>query len=450
MGSPMPGALVGIGITPVNLVATGATGSVTWSVIGSLPPGLSIAGSVLSGSPTSAGSYYFTLRVQDSSTPTARVATMPMKMTVLPSATSSTPRITGPNLQIEAGTVGMAMTGGLAVSAIGGSGTLTYSATGLPPGLSINPTTGAITGTPTSAGTTGPLTATVVSERAMLVTLPATMLATPGLLRIAVTTPAPGGGTSNEVQFQVYGPEPQISAVVNSASLAQGRISPGEIVTLFGLGMGPPTLTLFDPSGGTIPTSLPATSPSSSITFNGIQAPLIYTSSGQLAAIVPYSVTGPNVDVVVSYGGLRSQPFTLTFAGTNPGIFTSTSDGRGQAALLNFITSTGDYVLNSGTNPASRGQTVVLYVTGAGATTATDVATLTPATPAVTPTGGIGVTIGGQSATVSGSVAPAGSIPGLVQLNVTVPANAPTGQLVPLVVTVDGVDSQTGVTMAIR
>jgi uncharacterized protein (TIGR03437 family) len=314
----------------------------------------------------------------------------------------------------------------------------------------LNATSGAFTGTPSSAGQTGALTATVVSERAMLVTIPSAMLANPGLLRISVTTPAPGGGTSNEAQFQIYGSEPQITAVVNSASLAQGRISPGEVVTVFGLGLGPGTLALFDPTGGTIATSLPATTPASSITFNGTAAPLLYTSANQLAAIMPYSVTGPNVDVVVSYGGVRSQPFTLNFAPVNPGLFTTTTDGRGQGAILNFVTSSGDYVLNSGTNPASKGQTVVLYINGAGATTATDVTQLTPATPAVTPTGSIGVTIGGQSATVSSAVAPPGSVPGLVQLNVTVPANAPTGQVVPVVVTVDGVESQAGVTMAIK
>lgn len=449
MGSPLPGAVVGMGITPINLTAAGGSGTVSWSVIGNLPPGLSLSAGVISGSATSAGSYFFTLQVMDSSTP-PKTATMPMKMIVLPSATSATPRITGPNAPIPAGVVGTAMPGGVAIAAIGGASALTYSATAIPAGLTLDATSGAFLGTPTNAGTTGPLTATVVSERAMLVTLPSAMLANAGLLRIAVTTPAPGGGTSNEAQFQIYGPAPQITAVVNSASLAQGRISPGEVVTLFGLGLGPSTMTLFDPSGGTIATSLPGTGPASSITFNGTAAPLLYTSANQLAAIMPYTVTGPNVDAVVSFNGVASQPFTLTFANVNPGLFTTTNDGKGQGAILNFVSASGDYILNSGTNPATKGQTVILYLNGGGTTTATSVTSLTPATPAVTPTGGIGVTIGGQSATVASVVAPPGSVPGLLQLNVTVPANAPTGLAVPVVVTVDGVDSQTGVTMAIK
>ena len=449
MGSPLPGAIVNVPLAPITLQAAGATGAVAWSVSGALPPGLGIANGVLSGTPTAAGNYYFTLQVQDSSTPAPKVASLPTRITILPSAISATPRITGPNLALPAATVGAAYAGGLAVSAIGGAGPLSYSATGLPPGLSMDAVTGAITGTCTTVGVTGALVASVVSERAMLITIPSTMLATPGILRIIVTTPAPGGGTSNEAPFLVYGPAPQINAIVNSASLFQGKISPGEIVTIFGLGLGPTDLTLFDPSGGTIPTSLPAGT-ATAITFNGISAPLLYTSGTQVASILPYNAAGPNVDVVVTYGSIKSQPFTLSFVAGNPAIFTTTNDGRGQGAILNFVPSTSDYVLNSSSAPAAKGQTVVLYVNGIGPTTSQNVTALTPASPAVTPTGTVTVTIGGQSASVSGAVAPPGSVPGLLQINVTVPANAPTGQAVPVLVNVDGFDSQPGVTMSIK
>lgn len=450
MGSPLPGGIVNVALTPIPLSAAGATGTIAWFVLGTLPPGLSVASGMLSGTPTAAGTYYFTLQVQDSSTPAPKVAHLATKMTILPSAVSATPRITGPSVVLPPGTVGSAYPGGTAVAAFGGAGPLTYSATGLPPGLIMDPTTGAITGTPTTIGITGALAATIVSERAMLVTIPATMMVTPGILRVTVNTPAPGGGLSNEAHFLVYGPAPQISAVVNSASLAQGKASPGEIVTLFGLGLGPTDLTLFDPSTGTIPTSLPASAPATSVTFNGVSAPLLYTSSAQLATIVPYGITGPNVDVVVTYGALKSQPFAVSFAATNPAIFTTTTDGKGQGAILNYVATTGDYILNASNNPAAKGQTVVIYVNGVGPTTAGGVTALTPASPPVTPNGTVSVSIGGQAASVSGAVAPPGSVPGLLQINVTVPANAPTGQAVPVLINVDGTDSQAGVTMSIK
>jgi hypothetical protein len=49
----------------------------------------------------------------------------------------------------------------LSLKASGGTGTYTWSATGLPPGLSLDPTTGVITGRPTATGQySSPVTAT--------------------------------------------------------------------------------------------------------------------------------------------------------------------------------------------------------------------------------------------------------------------------------------------------
>ncbi len=305
---------------------------------------------------------------------------------------------------------------------------------------------------PTSIGTTGNLAAILVSDTALLATLPSAFLQNPGILRMTVTTPTPGGGVSNEGQFLIYGSQPQVTAVVNSGSFLQGTTSPGEIITLFGLGLGPSTLALFDPSvpAPQIPTSLPVSTPNTSVTVNGTPAPILYTSASQVSAIVPYSVSGTTADVVVSYAGLASQPVTISLAATNPGLFTVDASGRGQGAILNYNAATSDYTMNGSANAAVRGQTIVLYATGVGATTSSAADTLIPATPAVTPTAAPTVTIGGQAASVVGAVSPVGSVPGLLQLNVTVPANAPTGANVPVVVTIGGVDSQPGVTMAIR
>jgi uncharacterized protein (TIGR03437 family) len=59
-------------------------------------------------------------------------------------------------------------------------------------------------------------------------------------------------------------------------------------------------------------------------------------------------------------------------------------------------------------------------------------------------------TIGGLQATVAYAGSAAGLVSGVMQVNLFIPANAPTGSNVPIVVSVGGTPSQTGVTVAIQ
>ena len=75
---------------------------------------------------------------------------------------------------------------------------------------------------------------------------------------------------------------------VPGSALQPGAISPGEILTLFGSGLGPAALTQFTiGSTGLFPTQIAGTS----VTFNGIPAPMIYASSGLVAVVAPYEIT---------------------------------------------------------------------------------------------------------------------------------------------------------------
>jgi uncharacterized protein (TIGR03437 family) len=429
-----------------TLAALGGTAPYSWILIsGSLPPGLSIAGSGLFGTPTAAGSYTFTLQIIDSASPFA-AAYQVFRMTIFPAGALLAVTVSATPLPV--GQLGTAYNQTLTAS--GGTPPYTWSAVGLPPGITLN-AAGVLSGTPTSVGLTGPLTSAPVSDTAILATVPATYLANPGTLRMAVTTPAPGGGVSSDAQLSIFGPAPQIFGVVNSASFAQGTLTPGEIITVFGTGLGPAALTLFNPNTPPIPVSLPSIAPSTSMTIGGVPAPLIYTSATQVSAIVPYTVAGPSAAVVVTYGMQpRSLAFTIAVAPTDPGIYTIASTGQGQGAILNFNAATGDYTVNSTAVAAAKGSTVVLYATGAGAMTSAVSNALIPATPAITPLGAVMVTIGGQAATVNAAQAAPGSVPGVLQINVVVPLTAPTGPAIPVVVNIGGVDSQANVTMAIK
>ena len=445
--SPLPNGTVSVPYATA-LAAAGGTGPYTFNLAsGALPPGLSVSAGAISGTPSAAGSYLATIQVNDSSA-TPLVAFGTLKLTIDPGG-STTLRTTIAAAPLTIGVVAAAY-GPVTLTGAGGTGgPYTWSATNLPPGLTLN-SAGVLSGTPSTDGALGPLVAVAVSDTAALVTVPQADMATAGIMRIAMTTPAPGGGTSNEGAFQVYGPGPQILAVTNSASLAQGTIAPGEVIAIFGLGLGPSMLTVFDPSMPPIPVLLPTVGPATEVTINGTPAPILYTSATQIGVLVPQSTTGTTAQIIAFYGGLSSQATTVTVAPVDPGIYSIASSGHGQGAILNFSTTTMDYTINSSSNPAAKGSTVVIYMTGAGVTTSLVDDMLIPASPPVTPASPPTVTVGGQTAVVLGAQAPPGSVPGLIQVNVAVPATVTSGVALPVVVTVGGIASQTGLTMSVK
>ncbi len=236
-------------------------------------------------------------------------------------------------------------------------------------------------------------------------------------------------------------PVPIISAIVNSASYAAGAIAPGEIVTIFGTIMGPATLA----SGTFSNSKLSTTVGGVQVTFDGVAAPLVYASSGQVSAIVPFEVNSSQSTVKIIYNGQTSAGTVQTVAATAPGIFTTASSGTGQGAIVNNLSGT-----NSASNAAAKGASVSIYLTGGGQTN-----------PAGT-SGAVGqsgtlqnisapvvVAIGGQAATVTYSGAVPGSVQGLYQVNATIPQGSATG-IVPVVVSIGGKSAQNGVTMWVK
>ena len=147
--------------------------------------------------------------------------------------------------------------------------------------------------------------------------------------------------------------------VVNSASYVGGGVAPGEIVTLFGSGIGPAEQVQAKPgTEGRLPTLLASTR----ILFNGVPVPLLYVSDTQSSAIVPYGVSNLSaVDVQVEYQDGRSDAVTMRVLPSRPGIFTRNASGRGQAAILNE-----DGSINSPVNPARKGSIITIFATGGG------------------------------------------------------------------------------------
>ena len=238
-------------------------------------------------------------------------------------------------------------------------------------------------------------------------------------------------------------PQPfSVGVVANSASGIAGPVAPGEIVTIYGTGIGPAALTLQTllPSG-----FFPNTIAGTFVTFNTIPAPLIYVSATAIAAVVPYELAGvSSADLIVNFSGKQSATTTVEVAAAAPGVFTTNATGAGQAASLNQ-----NGTLNSASNPARIGSTISLFVTGEGQTNPPGV-TGKPAVsqPLPAPLLPVSVSIGGLPAVVNF----AGSAPtlvGLMQVNAQIPAGVAPGNTVSVLVNVGGAASQTGATIAV-
>jgi uncharacterized protein (TIGR03437 family) len=236
-------------------------------------------------------------------------------------------------------------------------------------------------------------------------------------------------------------PIPTVLSVTSAASYATGAVAPGELVTIFGSSIGPANLTIA-PSG-TAPQSLANTG----VTFDGIPAPIYYVSSTQSTVQVPYNIVPGQTVMKVSYNAVSSVGTTIPSVPASPGLFTSDSSGQRQIAALND-----DLSVNSAGNPATRGKALVLYGTGEGQTSPASVEGSRVPTVAPLPQTPLQVlvSIGGQIAQVAYAGETPGLLSGLMQINVTVPANAPVGANVPVVVSINGRSTQNNATVAIK
>ncbi|HEX3746836.1 MAG TPA: hypothetical protein VHW09_23015 [Bryobacteraceae bacterium] len=160
----------------------------------------------------------------------------------------------------------------------------------------------------------------------------------------------------------VTGPQPILESVVNAGSFSSdGTAAPGEIVSLFGLSLGPAAgLTGQFDSTGVITSSLAGVS----VLFNGQPAPLFYAGADQINVQVPLETAIDSYALVrVLYNGLSSDLAEINIQSASPGIFGSVVSAGRVAAILNA-----DGSVNSAANPAVRGTVVSMYATGGGLT----------------------------------------------------------------------------------
>ena len=132
-----------------SLSATGGTPGYAWSITsGSLPSGLSLSASTgtISGKPSAAGTSSFTVTVADSENP-AQISSMPTSISI------ASPQLAITSSTLPSGSIGAPYS--ISLQATGGTPTYTWGTMSgqLPTGLSLTPSTGVISGTPTASGT---------------------------------------------------------------------------------------------------------------------------------------------------------------------------------------------------------------------------------------------------------------------------------------------------------
>jgi uncharacterized protein (TIGR03437 family) len=243
-----------------------------------------------------------------------------------------------------------------------------------------------------------------------------------GSVLVAATT-----GNSGAVLARITFGQPGWSApaclspqVLNAATFVSG-VSPGEFVSLTGFGIGPQSGVVYQPGPhGETPLSLGGVQ----VSFNGIPAPLIYVQSRQVNAQVPFEVSGNTASVTLTYDNSTFGPYAVGIDIFGPqGIFRLQPGVSTQAAALNQ-----DGSVNGPSHPAARGSVVSLFGTGYGP--------LNPpcATGALNPPGPVPLYYTGTAdngAAGAPVVLYAGGAPtllcGIVQINLQVPLNAPSG-----------------------
>jgi uncharacterized protein (TIGR03437 family) len=141
----------------------------------------------------------------------------------------------------------------------------------------------------------------------------------------------------------------------------------------------------------------------------------------------------------VGCNNINSAVVSLPLAPTDPGIFSLARSGAGQGSVLNL-----DGSVNGIANPAIRGSIISIYVTGFGLFNA----------PGSDGLSRLALPVTALFGSVQATVVYAGDAPGLTlglqQINILIPTNGPVGSAVPVSLSVGGVSTQAGITLAIQ
>jgi uncharacterized protein (TIGR03437 family) len=174
----------------------------------------------------------------------------------------------------------------------------------------------------------------------------------PGVREVEPGTPTiREGGVVNAASF--------LSAVAPLGSLAQGSL-----FSIYGSDLGPDRYV--KANGSASPGALGGVSVQILHGSEEYDAGLVLASKGQINAVLPAGVPLGDAQVVVTFNGKTSAAAEITVSRVSIGVFQQEVNGQ-SVAVARSLRDTGGNVMNLPESPASSGEVVDLWVTGAGA-----------------------------------------------------------------------------------
>jgi uncharacterized protein (TIGR03437 family) len=245
---------------------------------------------------------------------------------------------------------------------------------------------------------------------------------------------------------------------VNGASFMPGQgVAPGSFVSIFGSNFASGQ-TLANFNSLPLATSLAGVT----VTFNGIQAPIVGVTANQINAQVPWSAlptsaSSSQAQVVVSNAAGSSPAAVVPIVSAAPGLFWIFTDSTGVSRPAAYLNADGSLPLPSTitlpgyqSRPATPNEIVILFATGLGPVTNEpgDGAPGKAAPPYSTSLAMPSVLVGGIPATVIFSgLSP--QYPGMYQVAAIIPPNAPAGNAIPIQIQMNGITTSAKLEIAI-
>jgi len=385
----LPNGVVGTAYSTSLLAAGGGTTPYTYSLVsgaGSLPAGLELSPSsgALAGTPTAAGTSSFSVKVADSSIP-PQTHSQALSITIYPVLTITTTSL--PN-----GTVNSSYSASL--SSGGGTGTINWtlaSGSSLPTGLHLS-TSGTVSGTPSTAGTTSfTVTATDSGTPSQSKNQLLDITVNPVLTITTTTLPNGTVGSSYSQNIQTRGGTLPIRWSVTSGSLPAN-------LQLQGTATGSGSITGTPSASG--PSSFTVTATDSSIPPVAVNQALSISINNLPLTIT--TTTLPNGTLGATYAGAQLS----ASGGTGP--YAWSLGGTGTFPPCFYLSSTGSITSGSTPGPIASpcvAQTYTFSVTVRDSTTPTPQTKTTTLSITIDPGVALACTDSGSEALLSGQYA---------------------------------------------